>query len=151
MSRVAAKIELSPEETGELNRWIKSGKTEQRKGGARQIVLRSAEGKPTNQIAKELGTATDQGEQVAQAFRSAEAGLSLAFEELRAPAQDSFDLLEPKDGRIFERYSKVLTIDLESIVGNKDRIRGRFERRAHDARTLCENFVRPMNLACTPT
>jgi hypothetical protein len=31
MSRMAAKIELSPEETDELNRWIKSGKTEQRK------------------------------------------------------------------------------------------------------------------------
>lgn len=56
MSRVAAKIELSPEETDELNRWIKSGKTEQRKVERAKIVLRSAEGKPTHQIAKELGT-----------------------------------------------------------------------------------------------
>jgi hypothetical protein len=29
--RVAAKIELSPEEKDKLNRWLKSGKTEQRK------------------------------------------------------------------------------------------------------------------------
>jgi transposase len=56
MSRVAAKIELSPEESDELNRWIKSGKTEQRKVERAKIVLRSAEGKPTHQIAKELGT-----------------------------------------------------------------------------------------------
>jgi Homeodomain-like domain len=56
MSRVAAKIELSPEETEELNRWNKSGKTEQRKVERAKIVLRSAEGKPTHQIAKELGT-----------------------------------------------------------------------------------------------
>jgi hypothetical protein len=48
--------ELSPEETDELNRWIKSGKTEQRKVERAKIVLRSAEGKPTHQIAKELGT-----------------------------------------------------------------------------------------------
>ena len=56
MSRVAAKIELSAEETDELNRWLKSGKTEQRKVERAKIVLRSAEGKPTHQIAKELGT-----------------------------------------------------------------------------------------------
>ena len=56
MSRMAAKIELSPEETDELNRWIKSGKTEQRKVERAKIVLRSAQGKPTHQIAKELGT-----------------------------------------------------------------------------------------------
>ena len=56
MSREAAKIELSPDETDELNRWIKSGKTEQRKVERAKIVLRSAEGKPTHQIAKELGT-----------------------------------------------------------------------------------------------
>ena len=56
MSRVAVKIELCPEETEELNRWIKSGKTEQRKVERAKIVLRSAEGKPTHQIAKELGT-----------------------------------------------------------------------------------------------
>ena len=56
MSRVAAKIELSPEETDELNRWLKSGKTEQRKVERAKIVLRSAEGKPAHQIAKELGT-----------------------------------------------------------------------------------------------
>jgi transposase len=55
MSRVAAKIELSPE-LEELNRWIKSGKTEQRKVERAKIVLRSAEGKQTHQIAKELGT-----------------------------------------------------------------------------------------------
>src|SRR5580704_12209199 len=56
MSRMATEIELSPEETDELNRWIKSGKTEQRKVERAKIVLRSAEGKPTHQIAKELGT-----------------------------------------------------------------------------------------------
>src|SRR4029077_8310782 len=56
MSRVAAKIELSSDETDELNRWIKSGKTEQRKVERAKIVLRSAEGKATHQIAKELGT-----------------------------------------------------------------------------------------------
>src|SRR5258705_9343991 len=56
MSRVAAKIELSSDETDELNRWLKSGKTEQRKVERAKIVLRSAEGKPTHQIAKELGT-----------------------------------------------------------------------------------------------
>jgi hypothetical protein len=56
MSRVAAKIELSPDETDELNRWIKSGKTEQRKVERAKIVLRSAEGKATHQIATELGT-----------------------------------------------------------------------------------------------
>ncbi len=53
---MAAKIELSPDETDELNRWIKSGKTEQRKVERAKIVLRSAEGKATHQIAKELGT-----------------------------------------------------------------------------------------------
>jgi hypothetical protein len=41
--RVAAKIELSPDETDALNRWIKSGKTEQRKVEHAKIVLRSAE------------------------------------------------------------------------------------------------------------
>ena len=56
MSRVAAKIELSSDETDELNRWIKSGKTEQRKVERAKIVLQSAEGKATHQIAKELGT-----------------------------------------------------------------------------------------------
>jgi hypothetical protein len=56
MSRVAAKIERSADETDELNRWIKSGKTEQRKVERAKIVLRSAEGKATHQIAKELGT-----------------------------------------------------------------------------------------------
>ena len=56
MSRVAVKIELSAEETDELNRWLKSGKTEQRKVERAKIVLRSAEGKPTHQIARELGT-----------------------------------------------------------------------------------------------
>ena len=53
---MAAKIELSPEETDELKRWIKSGKTEQRKVERAKIVLRSAQGKPTHQIAKELET-----------------------------------------------------------------------------------------------
>ena len=56
MSRVAAKIELSPEETEELNKSIKAGKTEQRKVERAKIVSRSAEGKPTHQIAKERGT-----------------------------------------------------------------------------------------------
>ena len=69
MSRVAVKIELSAEETDELNRWLKSGKTEQRKVERAKIILRSAEGKTTHQIAKELGNATIQGEQVAEAFR----------------------------------------------------------------------------------
>jgi hypothetical protein len=50
MSRVAAKIELSPEETDELNKWIKCGKTEHRKVERAKIVLRSSEGKPTHQI-----------------------------------------------------------------------------------------------------
>jgi hypothetical protein len=53
---VAAKIELSSDETDELNRWIKSGKTEQRKVERAKIVLRSAKGEATHQIAKELGT-----------------------------------------------------------------------------------------------
>src|SRR5262249_7790216 len=56
MSRAAAKIELSIEESEELNRWVKSGKTEQRKVERAKIVLRSAEGKMTHQIARELGT-----------------------------------------------------------------------------------------------
>ena len=56
MSRAAAKIELSPEETEELNRWVKSGKTQQRKVERAKIVLRSAEGKMTHQIAREPGT-----------------------------------------------------------------------------------------------
>src|SRR5271165_721739 len=56
MSRAAVKIELSAEETDELNRWLKSGKTEQRKVERAKIVLGSAEGKTTNQIARELGT-----------------------------------------------------------------------------------------------
>ena len=56
MSRTAAKIELSAEEIEELNRRLKSGKTEQRKVERAKIVLQSAEGKPTHQIAKELGT-----------------------------------------------------------------------------------------------
>jgi hypothetical protein len=51
-----SEIELSPDETDELNRWIKSGKIEQRKVERAKIVLRSGEGKPTHQIAKELGT-----------------------------------------------------------------------------------------------
>ena len=50
------KIELSPAELEELNRWLKSGKTEQRKVERAKIVLRSAEGKGTHQIARELGT-----------------------------------------------------------------------------------------------
>jgi hypothetical protein len=43
MSREAAKIVLSPDEIDELNRWIKSGKTEQRKVERAKIVLRSAD------------------------------------------------------------------------------------------------------------
>ena len=73
MSRAAAKIELSPEETEELNRWVKSGKTQQRKVERAKIVLRSAEGKMTHQIARELGTRPIDGEQMAEAFCSAEA------------------------------------------------------------------------------
>ena len=57
MSRQAAvKILLSAEETEELNRWLKSGKTEQREVERAKIVLRCAEGKTTHQIARELGT-----------------------------------------------------------------------------------------------
>src|SRR5271167_3286128 len=56
MSRAAVKIELSAEETDELNRWLKSGKTEQRKVERAKIVLRSAEGKTTHQIAREFQT-----------------------------------------------------------------------------------------------
>ena len=56
MSRAAVKIELSPEETDELNKWLKSGKTEQRKVERAKIILRCAEAKTTHQIAKELGT-----------------------------------------------------------------------------------------------
>jgi len=54
MSRRPAEIKLSQEETDELNRWVKSGKTEQRKVHRAKIVLRSAEGKTTHQIAREL-------------------------------------------------------------------------------------------------
>src|ERR1700694_3061763 len=56
MSRIAAKIELSAEEIEELNRRLKSGKTEQRKVERAKIVLRCAEGKTTHQIAMELRT-----------------------------------------------------------------------------------------------
>jgi transposase len=56
MSRVAVKILLSAEELDELNRWLKSGKTEQRKVELAKIVLRCAEGETTHQIARELGT-----------------------------------------------------------------------------------------------
>ncbi|MEY2485642.1 MAG: hypothetical protein QOH39_1290 [Verrucomicrobiota bacterium] len=38
-------------------------------------------------------------------------GFIARIEEIRASDQDSFDLLEPKDGRILERYSKVLTVE----------------------------------------
>jgi two-component system sensor histidine kinase/response regulator len=41
-------------------------------------------------------------------------GFIARIEEIRASDQDSFDLLEPQDGRILERYSKVLTVE-----GNK--------------------------------
>jgi hypothetical protein len=54
MSRRAAEIKLSQEETNEPNRWIKSRKTEQRKVHRAKIVLRSAEAKTTHQIAREL-------------------------------------------------------------------------------------------------
>ena len=47
MSRAAVKILLSTEELDELNRWLKSGKTEQRKVERAKIVLRSAEKNPT--------------------------------------------------------------------------------------------------------
>jgi hypothetical protein len=53
--RVAAKIELSLDETDELNRLIKSGKTEQRKVERAKIDLRSAEGKPTHQLLRNSG------------------------------------------------------------------------------------------------
>src|ERR1700726_4172071 len=56
MSRAATKIELSIEETDELNRWLKCGKTEQRKVERAKIILRCAESKTNHQIAKELGT-----------------------------------------------------------------------------------------------
>src|SRR5271166_912511 len=56
MSRAAVKILLSTEELDELNRWLKSGKTEQRKVDRAKIVLRCAEGRTTHQIARELGT-----------------------------------------------------------------------------------------------
>ena len=66
MSRAAAKIELNTEEAEELNRWVKSGKTEQRKVERAKIVLRSAEGMMTHQIARELGTRQQMAERFAQ-------------------------------------------------------------------------------------
>jgi hypothetical protein len=44
MSRAAVEIKLSAEEKDELNRWIRSGKTEQRKVERAKIVLRCADG-----------------------------------------------------------------------------------------------------------
>jgi transposase len=56
MSRRAVEIKVSQKESDELNRWVKCGKTEQRKVERAKIVLRSAEGKATDQIARELQT-----------------------------------------------------------------------------------------------
>src|SRR5271169_4899045 len=84
MSRMATKIELRPEETDELNKWIKSGKSEQRKVERAKIVLRSAEGKPTHQIAKELGTRPTR----VSKWRK-------RFAQLRVPGLDD----EPRSGR----------------------------------------------------
>jgi len=54
MSRAAVKIELGIEETDQLNKWLASGKTEQRKVERTKIILRCAEGKTTYKLPRSL-------------------------------------------------------------------------------------------------
>ncbi len=55
MSRKATKISLSSDDREVLNRWLRSGKAEQRLVLRGSIVLMAADGKSTGEIARELG------------------------------------------------------------------------------------------------
>jgi PAS domain-containing protein len=58
----------------------------------------------------ESGVAREVQELASQNFADPQRFIA-RIEEIAATGKDSFDLMELKDGRIFERYSKVLTIE----------------------------------------
>ncbi len=62
----------------------------------------------------EGGTASDVREFASRNIADAQ-GFFARIAEIAATRQESFDALELKDGRIFERYSKVLSVDGRSV------------------------------------
>jgi Homeodomain-like domain len=52
----SAALAITPESRGELERIVRSGRTEQRLALRAQIILGAAAGKSNNALAKELGT-----------------------------------------------------------------------------------------------
>ena len=62
----------------------------------------------------EGGTTGDVREFASRNFADPQ-GFFARIAEIAATAQESFDLLELKDGRLFERYSKVLSVEGRSV------------------------------------
>ena len=90
------------------------------------ILVTDAEGKVTDfndkyldmwRIPREVlqaGTTGDVREFASRNFADPQ-GFFARIAEIAATAQESFDLLELKDGRLFERYSKVLSVEGRSV------------------------------------